>query len=326
MQEPADPTSLETSILEQLTHAKLEHVSPILSRWYYRDELRALLREDLSSDVRRFSDDELAEQFQHHCPIPTATRDDYKNRWSELPGLGHALTGVRFRGLDMNRPFVEVVATTQRVSAATDMQAVGENLRQAYNLFHPKHVRFFVPEHIGLDLRRWPGAFWEKRYFAAPVEQMRQRAKPEGYGRVALRRPSDMAFYARYQQVLEERFARQPELEEYTRVEVQEDLAEYLEEGTLFEVLVDGSWSGLVGVTRDAEQGLRGFVVIEIVLADSARGQGLGVAVQQRLVEALAFESGDVLYGTIDARNTAAVKTAQRSGRVDLGGFLWLPL
>lgn len=326
MQEPATPTSLETSILEQLTHAKLEHVSPILSQWYERDEVRAFLQEDLSSNVRRFSDDELAEEFQHHCPIPTATRDDYKNRWSELPSLGHALTGIRFRGLDMNRPFVEVVATTRLVSAATDMQAIGESLRQAYNLFHPKHARFFVPEHIGLDLERWPGAFWEKRYFAAPVEQMRQRAKPEGYDRVALRRPSDMAFYARYRQVLEERFAKQPEFEEYTRIEEQEDFAEYLEEGTLFEVVVDGTWSGIVGVTRDMEQGLRGFVVIEIALADSMQGQGLGVAVQQRLVEALDFQSGDALYGTIDARNTAAVKTAQRSGRVDVGGFLWVPL
>lgn len=326
MQKPADPTSLETSILEQLTRAKLEDVSPILSRWYERDELRTLLREDLSSNVRLFSDDELAEQFQHHCPIPTATREDYKNRWFELPGLGRALTGIRFRGLDMNRPFVEVVATTQPVSATTDMQAVGESLRRAYKVFRPNHVRFFVPEHIRLELERWPGAFWEKRYFAAPVEQMRQRAQPGGYDRVALRRPSDMAFYARYCQLLEERFARQPELEEYTRIEAQEDLAAYLEEGTLFEVMVDGTWAGLVGVTRDAEQGLRGHVVIEIVLAESARGRGLGVAVQQRLVKALTFESGDVLYGTIDARNTAAVKTAQRSGRVDVGGFLWLPL
>ena len=73
---------------------------------------------------------------------------------------------------------------------------------------------------------------------------------------------------------------------------------------------------------------LAGFVVLEMLLAKLARGQGLGAAVQYRLSEALQASSApeDVLYGTIGSNNPPMLKTAARVGRVDVGGWIWLNL
>jgi GNAT superfamily N-acetyltransferase len=107
-----------------------------------------------------------------------------------------------------------------------------------------------------------------------------------------------------------------------------EDMRDHLETGQVFEIFVDGQWAGITGVDpRSDGFALRGFAVIEMLLAQFARGQGLGAAVQYRLAEALqASQSDDVLYGTIGSNNPPMLKTAARVGRMDLGGWIWVNL
>lgn len=102
-----------------------------------------------------------------------------------------------------------------------------------------------------------------------------------------------------------------------------------IQSGYVFEVFVDGLWTGVIGAERrDNEFGLLGFGVTEMVLNSAARGQGLGCAVQVRLAEALKplGEPSDLLYGTIGAENPPMLKTALRAGRLDVGGYVWVSL
>lgn len=319
-------SSLGKHILDQATTTKLEQAPSLLRRWYDRETLKMLYRTDLTPNVERIFSDDMAKQFQHHCPFPNAAYADFKNKWLELPELGDSLIGIRFRNLELERPFVDVVVSEQLIRETMAADAVKAVLVQEYGVFGPKQVRLFVPSDRRLDLGRLPGAYWEKRYLAAPLDQMRSADQPEALERVQLRKPDDMTFYRAYRNLYEQRFREQPALREYARIETEEDLEDYLEEGTLFEVLVDKRWAGVIVVTRDEEQGLRGFLVVENLLDPQLGRQRLGVAVQYQLVRALVGEAGDVLFGTIDTRNIAAIKTAQRSGRSDVGGFLWLPL
>src|SRR5690606_21380128 len=126
---------------------------------------------------------------------------------------------------------------------------------------------------------------------------------------------------ARYENAFERLVARSPEYDEYTRLESHEDLAELIEAGTLFEAWIDGEWAGLVAVARDGVEGVDGYVMIEILLADHARGRGFGAGLQWRLAERLG-DADQLLLGTIDARNLPAIGAATSVGRVDVGGYL----
>ena len=314
------------AILEQIIDSKLAQASPLQRTWYTPETLRDLYQRDLRADIERVLSDELAKKFHHYCPVPGASDDDFKNRWLELPGLGRAIIGIRFWNLDLGRPFVAVTFSETLLQPGTDIGALKSAVAEVYGLFQPKHLRFFFPGHWRGDISTWREAHWEKRYLAAPLREMCALPKPRNLGRLRLRQAADMTFYAAYADLYERRFAAFPLLREYTRTETEEAMAEYLQEGTLFEVEVDGAWSGIICVTRHVEQGLKGFLVVEMLLEPHLSGQGLGVAAQYRLAHALNAEEDDVLFGTIDARNTATIKTARRSGRADVGGFLWLPI
>ncbi len=317
-------------ILEQVVSSKLNQAAPLLTQWYTSETLKNIYRNDLSANVNRIFSDAMAQEFYKYCPVPNASYEQFKNSWLELPELGHAIVGIRFWSLNLDRPFVEVVVSEQLLHKDADLEAIKHAVLAPYKAFRAKHLRLFLPSHwpgYGQgDISRWQGAFWEQRYLAARISDMHARPVPAQTARLTLVKPSDMSFYTRYADLYQQRVAAQPMLSEYARLESQEDMASYLEEGTLFEVYIDGAWAGIVAVSRHEEEGLRGFLMIEILLTPDVSGQGFGVALQHQLVNQLAANEDDVLFGTIDARNIAAIKTAQRSGRHDIGGFLWLPV
>jgi GNAT superfamily N-acetyltransferase len=183
-------------------------------------------------------------------------------------------------------------------------------------------VRIFLPPETPLA-PAGPGHFWEKRILAAPIHELRTRPSRPGYERVLLKPSPDTSSYPRYRRAFEDLLQDSPSHREYTRMETEEDLGDLAKAGTLFDVLVDGHWSGITAVDVGNEEGAHGYRMIEILLARHARGQRLGSALQRRLIEALP-DRRKLLLGTIDVRNVAAIRAAERVGRRDVGGYLWV--
>ena len=115
-------------------------------------------------------------------------------------------------------------------------------------------------------------------------------------------------------------------MSDVARTETLEDVTYYLEHDKVFEIFVDGAWAGITITARGQEQGLKGWLMIEIALKFGWHGQGLGVAVQRQLASKLEDSGNDTLFGTIGAVNVPMQKTAAKVGRVDLGGQYWVNL
>jgi GNAT superfamily N-acetyltransferase len=88
---------------------------------------------------------------------------------------------------------------------------------------------------------------------------------------------------------------------------------------------VDDRWAGLTAVDEAGEEGVDGYLMMEVLLDKDARGQHLASAVQRHLIELLP-DKHRLLLGTIDSRNIAAIRAARSLGRDDLGGYFWSPL
>lgn len=309
------------AILDVLAAARAEQASPVLASLLGFDALKSNFVAHLSDDVDRLTNDELAKGFAHHCPVAGADPNDYKTRLVDLPRFGRALVGIRFRGLDLARPFVTVAASESLPTGQDELRAALAVIADEFEVFAPKHLRVFLPPYSTLEPSR-PGQFWEKRLLVGSVSAMREQPPPPGIDRLELLPPIDDGWYARYEAAFEQLVHEAPEYLEWTRLESREDLADLLQEGTLFEVTIDGEWAGVTAVEHDGIEGVDGYLMIEILLASHARGRGFGAALQRSLVERLP-DPEKLLLGTIDTRNLPAIRAATAVGRVDVGGYLW---
>ena len=303
----------------------VDQVHPQLKIWYSLSQLESNLSDQLERDLDWLEN--LGEGFERNMPVPGATPDMYNHRVLEVDGM-RVMLGIRFRGGDISIPFVDLVRSSQAITSAAQVGVICDLVRQEFAIFKPLRVRFYQPAHLKFQFDL-PGSSGDKRVLAAPLTTMLAHPKPEGLERVTLRRANDLEFYSRYAETYAAIYQERPWLPHESTPESLEDMQEYLETGHVFEVLVDGQWAGITGADhRSDEFVLRGFMVLEMLLAKFARGQGLGAAVQYRLAEAL-LSSGapeDVLYGTIGSNNSPMLKTAARVGRLDLGGWIWVNL
>ena len=298
-------------------------VHPLVREWLSAETIRANLLEELDADLERLKSDVLAAEFQHHCPVAGASADEYKNRVLEVDGLT-LLTGIRFLGLDLQKPFVDVMYSSEAALTPEQLSAVKDAIREAFSVFRPRRFRFYSPSN---QPRFAKGG--DKRLLAAPLGVMLAQPEAKTLRRVTLKRATSPAFYGDYAAIYEELLAEHPELQEVVRLEPEADMQTYLDEGYVFEIFVDDCWAGLTAVLEDVQTGLSGLCVMEIILARAFRAQGFGSAVQRRLAAALVAAGvvQDVLlFGTIGENNLPARRAAARAGRVDLGGRVWVTL
>lgn len=298
-------------------------VHPQAREWLSAETIQANLLRELDGELEPFESDALAAEFKHHCPVVGAEADEYKNRVIEVGGLT-LLTGIRFLALDMQKPFIDVLYSSEATPTPRQLSAVKKAIREAFSVFQPKRIRFYNPSHLSRLSEKG-----DKRLLAAPLGVMLAQPEPETLDRMSLKRATSLAFYADYEAVYEELHAEHPELREVVSLETQEDMQTYLGDGYVFEIFVDRQWAGVTAVDKDVQTGLSGLYVMEIVLAGAFRAQGFGSAVQRRLAAELVGNgvSEDVLlFGTIGEANVPARRTAERAGRVDLGGHVWVTL
>ena len=259
-------------------------------------------------------------EIMHVLARPAAS---YKGRLLELGGV-RCLAHIDFPDPSGGFPFVKIRCASAPPGAIGEWRPLTEGMARAFAEFRPCAVYFFHPAHLPM---RAPAARVRMHLLAAPADSMAARPDAPGLDRVELRRAAGLAFYpdyeAAYAQMLEER----PHLSGVIEAESRETLGECLEQGFLFEVLVDGAWSGLIAARRDLVAGVRGLQVVEIVLTRAARGQGLGLAVHQRFARAVAaIDPATVLLGTISAKNAPSLRTALRAGRLEIGAWHWVDL
>lgn len=297
----------------------------VLSRrrphWLPQAEAQVGWRESLSPELERLSDSEFAAGYQEYWPVvPDPT--EYLNHLWTLESGGQALTGIRIRGGDTSRPFVDAVALTQPPGSEAAVVQVAQELVARYAAFAPRHVRFWIPEGQEMDLTLLPaGSHWDFSVVAGLVADMTKQPKPQHAERISLRPAPNLDFYPEYVREYDDLHTANPQHAEYAHAASQEDLTDTALAGLAFEIWLDGVRSGVAAVYRDTAFGLRGFVVQEMLLYAQARGQGLGRVVQWQLARALLPHSqpGDTLHGTIHSDNHAALRTAEAAGRERVG-------
>src|SRR5262245_36720278 len=101
--------SVPDAALQLLVAAAARRAAPVLEVWLGRAQLEQNLRGEAEGWLRRATDSELARAYATHFPIEGTQPEAYKNRLFETHAGHQLLAGIRFRQLDLTRPFVELI-------------------------------------------------------------------------------------------------------------------------------------------------------------------------------------------------------------------------
>ena len=196
--------------------------------WLTYAEAQANWRESLRPELERLSDSEFAAGYQNYWPIVSDPAEYLNHLWT-LVGGGQALTGIRIRGGDTSRPFVDAVALTQPPRGEAEAVQIAQELAARYAAFAPQHVRFWIPEGQEMALERLPaGSYWDFSVVAGLVAEMAKQPRPKHAERLSLRPAPNLEFYPEYAREYAVLHAQNPSHAEYADAAAHTDSAKFL--------------------------------------------------------------------------------------------------
>lgn len=261
-------------------------------------------------------------RYQARCPVAGTAPADYRLQRLTLPDGDEVLVGIHFKRLDVDWPFVGVLAWS-----APDPQRVpglARALGAAFAPFRPRAVQLFLPG----EAAPAGEATLDQRLVVGRIAALCAGPRPAGFERLTLRAGADAEeaatwVAARYAAL----HAARPELRERVTPADADELRECQAAGGLWEAWRDGGRVGLFAARPGTRLGHRGAEVVEELLDPSCWGQGLGPVLQRAALERLTPGGawGAWVWGTIDERNRASLATALRVGRRVAGAWWFVP-
>lgn len=291
-----------------------------LRDWADEAQIWAGASEFLMPLSERLDDRELSEAFFGYCPVAGACADDYRTHTLTLDGFGRVWAGIRFKGGDLSRPFIEVAADF--ALGAEALAQLGPRLSATFAVFRPHALRAWRFEADGLP--PWPGAELDQTYYVAPLAEVLAGDRPPAPTAFQVVRATHLDWYDTVAAEFADFQAAHPSLADEIRFETRADLEDCLEAGLLFEAHAGATLAGVIAFDREPFFGLPGFLVREEFLLAPFRGRGLGTWLQR--LAAAQLPADHLLFGTIHGRNIASRRTAAANGRVPLLSSHFVPL
>jgi hypothetical protein len=212
----------------------------------------------------------------------------------------------------------EIKLSTVCPGTLGDWTELKANLLEVFADAKPNTALFYHPSHLPLAAKT---ASIDTHVLAAPARDIAARRQAAARD-IALLRSASLDFYPRYKALYEAMYVERPELAGAVRTESKDSLAYCLDHGYLYEIIVDGRWAGVIAAKRKVIAGACGMFMVEIVLAPEVRGLGLGPFVHQQFAQAIAAQEPQaVIIGTISSKNPWSLKTALKSGRIEIGAW-----
>lgn len=229
---------------------------------------------------------------------------------------GSMLGGIRFYGLDVARPFVEVIAHN-----FANLDALRIHVKEHWQVFSPQFVRLSAPAH---ELPT-SDAVLDVSIHGAPYTKMAPPTADIVLSQDVQLDVLNQMVIARYERVKQDhqqlgRNISAAGLDSLTKCHENDDLyVARLSKGT--------DPIGMICVRDGAIGWLQGDEVVEEVIVAKASGRGHATKMQTGLAAIRAQKTPEkLLIGTIDKHNHASRKSAERAGRPEIMRRVFLPL
>lgn len=293
-----------------LASATLEITSQL--RGLVRDaDVRNRLRTEISLYDRWRRDPERHIRFQRAAPVPGARPADYRLKRISTPA-GQLLVGIRFQGGDLHAPFVQIYARDFALEGCSDLRASLHVVLAAFLSFKAERVRVRAP--VGHTFGRDIHETVDFLTLAGRRQDMAVQGAPfRGVSVHQARAAGLFAFYAEaYRQHHAQALQPAAAVEPLDRGE----FAGALQKGEVYEILQDRALAGLLVARPAYRDGMRGYLLVDEVIAPFFRARGLAAVAQRLLAAQLREPRRDIIFGTIAPENKSSLRTATNAGRI----------
>jgi hypothetical protein len=302
----------------------LDSTPAVAKRVLDNDALVSSLEEDFHLVVTRRTDHGWCSQYREHCHVPKASVDDYRLREVRLRNGVGLLSGVHFYGGDVTKPFVGVYAQSRDLTF-DEMREATIVLCNEFSMFDVHLSWWWIPtgQSCGPDGDS-VNAFVDQRLLLGPIDEVVGKPLVPSSLPVALRQDRDGNCYHAYERIYSDFMEKNPAWKGRLQRTSLDDYRECGRVGGLYVVERQGRIVGVLAARPGAIRGVPGWEVIEQILAEELRGQGLAPIVQRMFLERIDSNDRKLVLGTIDGANHASLRTALRVGRTDGGGWYFI--
>lgn len=262
-------------------------------------------------ELLSLNDPEVMAKRAQHFAVADTTAGDYSENFYLLENGHRVLAGIRHLSSDPAHPFVHFVLPF--VPSAQDIQFLAQVSRRKFSKFAPKYFSFLSRPSLGMaDVGRDLAA--GRHVVAGRVAGLREAPATGTMSRISFE-PFDFENgMTWYRQSYTDFHSANPSLSSWVPITDEDDLRSCARDGWIFQVRVDGQRAGLVAAERKKCIGDSGAYMMELLLVPPFKGQGLASEIQRKFIDVLPPDI-ELVWGTIDAKNQASLKTALRVGR-----------
>lgn len=225
------------------------------------------------------------------------------------------LTGPRYRGGDINSPFIDIVASDSNIDSS-----VLKFISQEWAQLKPQYIRILTPGHDKVQ------GITDQLIYASCLS-----GAPEYNDTVTLR-AAEYADFKWCRQALidgwQHSLSVMPALPASLLSVDDEELHHHISEGAAYIIYEEGIRAGLIICEKAEVAFLRGYRISDEVILPAFRGRSLASRAQCWLRHYLAHSSQDIclMTGTIVPENLPSIKTAEKAGRTCILRYEFLPV
>lgn len=276
-----------------------------------KDNLQGLKKE-IASNLDQLAELSLPEVYIerfNYFKLDGATAEDFRERILEVEKDKFIMAGIRFRGLNVNKPFISIVTnfeiTSDRLSSLADL------IKKEFSIFNPIAFQFHLPSEVELID---PKLGVDRYTIAGAIENLIEHKLPERVEKIEIVELNDTEFYDEYLKEYKVFHEKNHNLKDEVKPESLEDFKEAISNQLLYKIIIDDKHAGIIAGSASDYYGVKGVCILEEILYDSFKGKGHGVYLQKEFAKKLRGRY-QILWGTISSLNQPSLKTAFRNGR-----------
>ncbi|QDU47336.1 hypothetical protein Mal52_58650 [Symmachiella dynata] len=258
----------------------------------------------LEKQLSLCDDEAFARGFAASCPVSGLSPEAYSHQVLDVDGE-KLLVGIRFKGGDVARPFVDLIAWTGEPRPRWVIA-----IQEAFAQFAPEAVRFRWSKESAPP---WTGEVGQYLFAGLAAGTLHASVSPA----------RDLSWFDEFSQAFDKWRTTSPLGPEVWPSNL-DDLKKCLKHGHIVVATEGDKFLGLAASLWQTERAFEGWMIMEEFVVPEAQGRGLGTALQQGLMQRL--PQGDLVWGTIQGDNVASQKTAARCGRRPVETWWFIPL
>ena len=276
-----------------------------------KDNLEGLKKEIVSDldQLAELSQPEVYIERFNYFKLDRTTAEDFRERILDVEKDKFIMAGIRFRGLNVNKPFISIVAnfeiTNDRLSSLAKL------VKNEFSVFKPIAFQFHLPSEVELIA---PGIGIDRYTIVGSVEKLIERKLPRRVETIEIVELNNTEFYDDYLSEYKIFHDKNQNLKDEVKPESLEDFKEAISNQLLYKVIIEDKHAGIIAGSAFDYYGIKGVCILEEILYDSFKGKGLGAYLQKEFAKKLRGRY-QLLWGTISSLNQPSLKTAFRNGR-----------